>query len=152
MRSLLGLVLVIGCVDQGAGSQPKKIEASYIADHTLKAVPEGVTRVDVSLGGKVTYLGNIVDKPSIVPGNAVHVRHYWRVDAPVGDGWRVFALLRGQGGTADFMNLGATDMEVGHGPATWKAGEIIEDVQDITLRPDWHSPTASLQVGLIALG
>jgi len=43
-------------------------------------------------------------------------------------------------------------MEIAHGPATWKAGELIEDIQDITLRPDWHSATATLYVGLIAIG
>jgi hypothetical protein len=50
------------------------------------------------------------------------------------------------------MNLPATDMEIAHGPATWKPGELIEDVQDLTLRPDWHSATATLYIGLIATG
>ncbi|TMQ20791.1 MAG: hypothetical protein E6J90_15610 [Deltaproteobacteria bacterium] len=71
---------------------------------------------------------------------------------PVGPTWRVFALVRGAPSTADFMNLPATDMEIAHGPAVWKAGEVIEDVQDITLRPDWRSATATLSVGLIAEG
>ena len=73
-----------------------------------------------------------------------------RSSAPPGAGLaRVRARAR-RAGTADFMNLPATDMELGHPPATWKAGEIIEDVQDFTLRPDWRSPTATLLVGLIA--
>src|SRR5262249_1032537 len=51
--------------------------------------------------------------------------------------------------TTDFMNLDPTDMEVGLPPKKWKAGQIIQDVQDIVLRPDWHSPIATLSIGLV---
>lgn len=156
MRSALvtaGLVVWVACVDQGPGPQPKKIEPSYVAEHLLAHPPAGGFPVlDVSLGGKVVYAGNTVDKTMVAPGQTVRVTHYWRVVQPVGASWRVFALVRGAPNTADFMNLTATDMELAHGPATWKAGELIEDIQDITLRPDWHSATATLYVGLIAAG
>jgi Carbohydrate family 9 binding domain-like len=156
MRSVLvaaSLVAWVACVDQGPGPQPKKIEPSYVAAHLLAGLPAGeLPRLDVSIGGKVMYVGNTVDRPTIAPGQTVRVTHYWRVVQPVGAGFRVFSLVRGAPSTADFMNLTATDMQIAHGPAVWKAGELIEDVQDITLRPDWHSATATLYVGLIAVG
>jgi hypothetical protein len=155
MRSALvaaGLVW-IACVEQGPGPGPKKVDPEYVKKHLLAEVPaDGLTRLDVSLGGKVVYVGNTIDPPAAVPGQKVQVTHYWRVVQPVGIGWRVFALLRGAPHSADFMNLSATDMQIAHGPARWKAGEVIKDVQDITLRPDWRSPTATLYVGLIASG
>lgn len=156
MRSVLvaaGLVAWAACVDQGPGPKPKKIEPSYVAEHLLAKPPAGeFPRLEVSLGGKVVYLGNTLDKPAVAPGQTVRVTHYWRVVQPVGAGWRVFALVRGAPNTADFMNLPATDMQIAHGPATWKPGELVEDIQDITLRPDWRSATATLYVGLIAIG
>jgi len=155
MRSALvaaGLVAWVACVDQGPGPQPKKIEPGYVAGHLLDHLPAGVAPLDVSLAGKVVYAGNTIDKPMVAPGQTVRVTHYWRVVQPVGAGFRVFALVRGAPNTADFMNLPATDMEIAHGPATWKPGELIEDIQDVTLRPDWHSATATLYVGLIATG
>jgi len=94
MRRVLavGLCAWAACVDQGPGPQGKKIEASYVAQHVLRQLPAGaIARLDVSLGGKVTYVGNTVDKPTIAPGETVRVTHYWRVDQPVGVGWRVFA-------------------------------------------------------------
>jgi hypothetical protein len=166
-RSLAILCALVGCVDHGPGPQGKKIEASYVAEHLVAAVPADVTRVDIALGagpesgpersmtrggGKVTYVGNRTDRPMAAPGQTLRITHYWQVTQPVGDGWRVFALLRGAPGTADFMNLPASDMEIGHPPATWKAGEIIEDIQDIPLRPDWHSAKATLYVGMIHVG
>jgi hypothetical protein len=148
-----GLVAWVACVDQGSGPQGKKIDPRYIKEHLLTAPPSAeLERLDVSIGGKVVYLGNLVDHGAIAPGQTVHVTHYWKVVQPVGVGWRVFALVRGAPNTADFMNLPATDMEIAHGPALWKAGEVIEDLQEITLRPDWRSPTATLYVGLIAIG
>jgi hypothetical protein len=159
MRSLFACIACVaagagaaGCVDRGPGPQPKKLDPRYVADHLLVQLPGGVERLDVSLGGKVEYAGNRTDKPVVAPGQTLRVTHYWRVVQPVGPGWTVFAFVRGAPNTADFMNLPATDMEIGHGPATWKAGELIEDIQDIALRPDWHSPTATLYVGLIATG
>ncbi|HTR53553.1 MAG TPA: carbohydrate-binding family 9-like protein [Kofleriaceae bacterium] len=151
-RWLVGFLVLFGCVDKGPGPQGKKIEQSYVREHLVRDVPADVVRADVALGDKVIYVGNRVDVTSVAPGQTVRVTHYWRVLAPLGDHWRVFALVRGAPNSADFMNLGATDMEIGHPPATWQPGELIEDVQDITLRPDWRSKTATLSVGLIQTG
>src|ERR1041384_6623236 len=165
MRTLVaaGLVAWVACVDQGSGSAAKKVDPKYVAEHLLTAVPTSdVERVDVSIGGKVVYVGSAIGKPNdkpvepesraIAPGERMRITHYWQVVKPVGVGWRVFAFLRGAPNTADFMNLPPTDMQIAHGPALWKAGEIIADVQDVPLRADWRSPTATLSVGLIAIG
>ena len=143
------LLLLAACVDRGAGPQNKKIEPAYIAANLVKEVPASVNRLDVDLGGKVVYAGNLVDHPTLAPGQAARITHYFQVKAPPGPGWRVFQILRGAPGTPDFMYLPATDMELGHPPETWKAGEIIQDVSDFTLRPDWKSSGATLTLGLI---
>ena len=158
MKRILLLVL-FGCVDRGPGPPGKKIEPSYIRENTLTAVPEGIQRLDVELGGKVTYLGNklaYIDnrdpKTPLAPGQTIRVFHYWQVKQPIDKRWRVFAFVRGAPNTADFMNLGPTDMEIGLPPHKWKAGQIIQDVQDITLRPDWRSPMATVYIGFVEEG
>ncbi|MGE0872420.1 MAG: carbohydrate-binding family 9-like protein [Kofleriaceae bacterium] len=151
-RALIAIGLALacaGCVDRGDGPPPKKIEPGYVPKHLLAQEPSPLTRLDVTIGGKVIYLGNNVSQSRIIPGTPVKVRHYWKVLQPIGPGWRVFTLLRGPAGYADFMNLPATDMQRAHGPATWRAGEIIEDEQELTLRPDWKSASATMLVGLI---
>lgn len=158
MRCALWVTLIVlgACVEQGPGPKGKKIAPSYIAEHLLTAPPQDLTRLDVSLGGApsapLVYLGNRVDRPAVAPGQTVRVTHYWQVNTPIGTNWRVFALVRGAPNTADFMNLTPTDMQIGHPPARWRAGQVIEDIQDVTLRPDWKSKQATLYVGLIALG
>lgn len=154
MRALLLTIVVgaIGCVDSGPGPQPKKIDPGFVPSHLLAAPPADLERLDVNLDGKLLYLGNKIDKPRIAPGSPVRITHYWKVLQPIGGTWRVFGIVRGAPTTADYMNLPPTDMEVAHGPATWRAGEIIEDVQEFTLRADWRSSEATVSVGLIAVG
>jgi hypothetical protein len=162
MKSYVVIALALAsCVDRGPGPQGKKIEPSYIRANLLDRYPADVSyRLDVDLGnGKVKYYGNKLVYPDgkdpktpLAPGGTIRVMHYWQVDRPPGEQWRVFAFVRGAPGTADFMNLGPTDMEVGHPPSKWKAGQLIQDVQDIVLRPDWRSPTATLYVGLVEVG
>ncbi|HEU4614763.1 MAG TPA: hypothetical protein VFS15_21875, partial [Kofleriaceae bacterium] len=153
---VIAAVLAAGCVDRGPGPQGKKIEAKYIRENLLTAMPQDIDRLDVNLGGKVMYLGNKVEyldgtpaSAPLAPGGTIRVRHYWQVLQPPGAGWHVFALVRGAPGSIDFMNLGPTDMEIGYPTTKWKSGQIIQDVQDIVLRPDWRSPTATLYVGLV---
>ncbi len=149
---LLAAICLVGCVDQGAGPQPKKVDPGYVGKHLLAAAPELTPRLDIDLGGKVVYLGNKVSVERAVPGAAFTITHYWKVIASPGPGWQVFSMLRGEPTKPDFMNLPATDMQRAHGPATWKAGEIIEDEQEIFLRPDWRSIDVTVHVGLIQTG
>jgi len=145
------VLLLVACVDTGPGPGGKKIDPTYVQSHLIAKVPDDIERFDLVLDG-VTYLGNKVDKTRVPPGQPVTITHYWKIDRAIGNRWRVFAQLRGAPDTADFMNLVPTDMQLGHGPATWQPGEIIEDVQPITLRPDWRSSEATLLVGLIEVG
>lgn len=156
LRRALLLVALASCVDRGPGPQGKKIDPSYVRENLVAQVPADVQRVDVSLGGKVTYLGNrlttLDGKPVtvIAPGAAVRVVHYWQVVQPIGAGWKVFRYARGAAGMADFQSFQPTDMELGHPVAKWKPGQIIQDTQTVILRPDWRSPSATLYVGLVA--
>jgi hypothetical protein len=146
---------VLGCVDRGPGPHGKKIEPRYIRENLLDSAPPDVDRLDVEVGGKLIYLGSKLahrDGRALAPGQPIRIYHYWQVKEPPGDRWRVFAHVRGAEGSADFMNLRATDMQLGHPPSKWKAGQIIQDVQDFVLRPDWRSPSATLLVGLVEQG
>jgi hypothetical protein len=152
-------VLLVGCVDRGQGPQGKRIEPAYLRENLLTAAPTDIQAMQVDLGGKVTYLGNKVmyldgrdAKTPLAPGGTIRIMHYWQVKQPPGEQWRVFAYARGAQGSADFMSFGPTDMQIGHPTKKWKAGQIIQDVQNVVLRPDWRSPNVTLYVGLVEVG
>jgi hypothetical protein len=151
MRFVVVLLLLAACVDTGPGPQPR-VDPKYARAHLLKEPPADLDRFDVAVGDKAIYLGNKIDRPRLAPGQSLVIKHYWKVVKPIGKGWRPFALVRGPPGSSDFMNLELTDMQIAHPLSAWKAGEIIEDEQHITIRPDWTSPHAFLYVGLIEVG
>ncbi len=147
------LVFFLSCVDSGSVS--RKIDRKLVAANLLDQVPSDIARLDVSLGpSAVTYVGNRVELPSagLSPGQSVRIAHYWRVERAPGPGWRVFGILRGSAGSTDFMYIDPSEMELAHPPQTWQAGEIIQDVHDIVVRPDWNSSKAVLYVGLVRVG
>ncbi|MFN0250376.1 MAG: sugar-binding protein [Kofleriaceae bacterium] len=149
---LLVLACTVSCVDSGTGPQPKRVDPGYVGKHLLVAEPALPSRVDATIGGKVVYLGNTLGSTRLAPGQAIKVSHYWKVLAPPGGNYRVFMLVHGAPNTADFMSLPITEMQRAHGPATWRANEIIEDEHEIVLRPDWRSNEATIYVGLIEIG
>lgn len=154
MKTILAIAVVLaGCVDRGPGPQGKKIDPSYIRENLLTAAPQGIQQLNVDLGGKVVYLGNTIDPTlPIAPAGTVRVTHYWQVKQPPGAQWRVFSFARGAQGSVDFMSFSPTDMQIGHPAKKWKAGQIIRDVQNIIIRPDWRSPTMTLYIGLVEDG
>jgi hypothetical protein len=138
-----------GCVDKGP--HEKKIDPAFIKANILSSPPGAIqNRVDADLGGFVTYLGNDVDRKQVAPGTAATVVHYWKVVAPPGPEWRVFAHL--VGADDHWMNLDRTDMRIGYPPGEWKAGDVIRDEQKFTLDGGWKSPYAQLTVGLYRKG
>lgn len=142
------LALLVACVDKGPDPVQRQIDPAYIQKNLLAEPPARMTNpVNADLGGKVMYLGNDVEATTVSPGSKVKVVHYWKVTEPPGATWRVFTHLTGSNRT-DWMNLDATDMRIGHGPAKWKAGDIIRDEQEFSLPDQWTSPYAQLVVGL----
>ena len=84
MRVAVAALAVVACVDSGPGPQPKKIEHKTVQANLVSALPDDITHLDVALAGKVVYAGNRSDKPLVVPGQAVRLNHYWRVEMPPG--------------------------------------------------------------------
>lgn len=130
---------------------PKKIDPAYIAKNLLSTPPAAMDhKVDAKLGDKVIYLGNDVDTDTLAPGGKVKMVHYWKVIAPPGPSWRVFAHVVGEHG--EWMNVDYTDMRSGYPPNKWKAGDIIRDEQTFTLKKDWKSSFAEMRMGLYRKG
>jgi hypothetical protein len=148
--SCLIAATVCACVD--TGPPEPKIDPAYIQKNLLSAPPAQMTnQVDADFGGKVVYLGNDVSKDTVSPGDEVTVVHYWKVvDAP-GERWRVFTHLQGRS-KDDWENIDRTDMRLGHGPETWKTGEIVRDEHKFRVPKDWKSPYADVLVGLYPKG
>ena len=142
------LVVVGACVDKAPPAPA--IDPALVAENLIAAAPADLRPVGAVFDGKVTYLGNTIERTAVAPGEKIVVTHYWQVNQAPGKDWKIFSHLVGDQG--DFANVDLTDMRKGHPSERWQAGQIIRDPQTFILRKDWRSPKATLRVGLYKKG
>ncbi|HUQ04247.1 MAG TPA: carbohydrate-binding family 9-like protein [Kofleriaceae bacterium] len=142
-------VACVACVDKAPPAPP--VDPAMVAENLLTAPPADLGNpVGAVFDGKVTYLGNTIERSQVAPGDKVVITHYWQVNVPPGKDWKVFSHLVGDDN--NFANVDLTDMRKGHTSDKWAAGQIIRDPQTFILRKDWRSPTARLVVGIYKKG
>ncbi|MCL4228064.1 MAG: carbohydrate-binding family 9-like protein [Myxococcales bacterium] len=147
--SLAACAVVTGCVDKAPPAPP--VDPALVAENLLAAPPTDLGNpIGAVFDGKITYLGNTVERSQVSPGDKIVVTHYWQVNVPPGKDWKVFSHLVGDDN--NFANVDLTDMRKGHPSDKWTAGQIIRDPQTFILRKDWRSPTAKMVVGIYKKG
>jgi hypothetical protein len=133
------LAVAAGCRDEQAGPKPKGPRAppppsAPAQARVLEAVPPLTFSSGATWrGGAVTYLGSVVEPPKPKPGDQVTLRHYFRADGDVPQGYRFFMHVL----DADTRRqLGNLDHEIQNGVAplgTWPKGKVVEDVHAFQL-------------------
>jgi hypothetical protein len=145
---LVGFVVPLACVEQ-APDTPSEADLKAAGPNILKEVPANLKyKVNADLEGKLVYLGCDVDQETLRPGQAFTVTHYWKVNTPVSDDWKMFVHMNGQGGKNPFVNLDHGPVGGKYPVAHWKAGDIIRDIHRITLPANWASPRAEIYTGI----
>ncbi len=148
LAAALATIAFAGCKDRAVPGSKKDPE--FAKANLLSAEPTPKQVVNADLGGKVVYLGADVDKTALKPGEKFIVTHYWKVVQAPGSEYAIFTHVRGNGG--EWMNVDSTKMRQSYPVADWKAGDIIRDEQTITLKGDWKSPVATVNLGLYRRG
>ena len=145
---LVGFVVPLACVEQ-APDTPSEADLSAAKPNILKEPPANLKhKVNADLEGKLVYLGCDVDQETLRPGQAFTVTHYWKVNTPVSDDWKMFVHMNGQGGKNPFVNLDHGPVGGKYPVAHWKAGDVIRDIHRITLPANWASPRAEVYTGI----
>ncbi len=147
MRSFLVLVLVVvltGCRDEQAGPKPRQTSRpppAAPAARVLDAAPTTLTFTSGATwaGGKVQYLGSVVDPQKPKAGDQVTLRHYFKATEAVPTGFKFFVhVLDGETGQ-QVANLDH-ELQGGNSPlGTWPVGKIIEDVHGFQY-PNYPNP------------
>ena len=133
------------CVED-APSGPSADDLAAARKDLLPAAPTPRYPVHADLGGKVIYLGLDVDPPAIVPSRKFTLTHYFKVVEPPGD-WKLFTHLHGAG-KSHFTNLDHTPVQGKYPVSAWRAGDIVRDVQEVTLEPGFKSNVVEIYLGL----
>ncbi len=144
--AVLALVVATGgCVQkQRRLSKASQELAAQIVSHSA---PKPQHPLDIRFEDKVRLLGYDLSSPQAHEGQSLTVTWYWQVDAPLGDGWKIFTHLA-DAAKANRVNLDAQrPLREVYPAAQWKKGDFIKDVQEITLPANWHSNAALFYVG-----
>jgi len=142
--ALAALVALSGC------RQPKKLiltkeQRERIAANLLGEAPTLPKQIDADFGGAVTLLGATVEPASVAAGGRVEVTYYWKVHKELSGGWKIFGHLekgREKRQILDHQAIGEL-----YPVEQWKPGDLIRDVQRVTVDGDFPAGTAELWIG-----
>ncbi|MEZ4265086.1 MAG: carbohydrate-binding family 9-like protein [Myxococcota bacterium] len=141
---LAALVLVPAC------KKPRKTVLSKdqreeIGTALLTEAPTPQIPVNAVLDGKVRLIGVDLSSPSVKVGGSFDVTWYWEALEDLGGSWKIFVHFEAPGKRGVFDHQAVGEL---YPLARWKKGEIIKDVQKITVGSDFPTATAKLFVGI----
>lgn len=145
-------VLVFGCVDR----EPELTgqQKSALKPYLLQTAPSGMNSSAFVFGDKVALLGYEVSPANIKPGETFEITWIWKANKAPGAGWKLFTHV-GDENQKERLNQdgfnggpGKSVVRQHYQPGRWKTGEIIRDVQSITLPEDWNARTVEFYLGL----
>ena len=149
-----GLLITGAWVEQprrsGQNSGPSSREIDAVRGRVASSTaPNPQHRLNVNFGDKVTLLGYDItpDSPTVRPGTSLTIKWYWRVDATVGDGWKLFTHLDDANRPRENHD-GDGDVRRLYQPERWRRGEFITDTQTFELPASWDSPVVRVHIGL----
>jgi hypothetical protein len=151
---LLGAMSAFGsciCVER-----PKRMtddERARLAAHILTEVPATMqTHVGADLDGRIELVGYDLraerdPQGRFVAGRPITITWYWKCNEPLEDGWRLFTHVVDDAGVNRIPADDRGDVRQHYPPSAWRAGEIIQDEQEIPIPADFNSRTLTLFVG-----
>jgi len=145
LLSMMTLLVAWGCVQKQ--KRPAKVSREMAGQIVSTQPPKPDHALDVRFENKVRLIGYDLSPPQAREGQNFTVTWYWQVDAPLGEGWKVFTHLA-DASKRNRVNLDAQrPLRELYPEDSWRKGDYIKDVQEVSLPVDWHSPAAVFYVG-----
>jgi hypothetical protein len=139
--------LVAGCVEQSP-DVPSEEDVKAARENILTAPPATIQHpVNADLEDKLTYLGIDVDTETVTPGKAFTLTHYWRVNNPVTDDWKIFIHLEAPDTKKNHLNADHIPINGKYPVHVWKKGEIIRDIHRVSVPANWPGNAVEIYVG-----
>lgn len=147
LRSTLLVLACTACAEHASPTltptQQKKVEAAVVAEAKPK-YPVGAVIED-----QVRLIGYDIDKTSVAPGQAFTITYYVEALADTMGDNNIFVHLQGKKGDRKaWMNLDHHLVEGLLPLRQLKKGQIVKDVQKVTLSPDFSAGEAKIYWGL----
>jgi hypothetical protein len=146
--SLAPVLALWGCVEQSP-DVPSEDDIKAAKENLLAAPPATMKfPVNADLEGKVTYLGLDTDTDAVTPGKPFTLTHYWKVNEPLAEDWRLFVHLEAPGSKANHLNADHVPINGKYPVHAWKKGDIIRDTHRVSVPQTWRAPQVEIYAGL----
>ena len=117
-----------------------------VKQYILSEAPEPAYKVGANFGNKIELIGFDVTEPLTV-GKKATFTWYWRAIDNVGEDWQIFIHFDSAVKPAR-QNLDHVPVRNMYQTGRWKKGQIIKDVQEVTIRRDFPAGKATPFIGL----
>ncbi len=149
--ALAGLALtlaatLVGCqeVDQPKTTLTQK-QWQEVKGHILKEKPDPEYPIGANYADKIELIGFDVSKP-LVAGKPATFTWYWKALQDIDDNWKVFVHFDSSK-KAYRQNLGHHPVGGLYQTSRWEKGQIIEDVQKVTINGNYPAGQAVPYIG-----
>jgi hypothetical protein len=106
------------------------------------------TALGAKFDGKVELLGVVAEPATWEAGEEVKITWYWRALARMDRNYQIFVHLDHRGAQASRQGMDHHPVRELYQTSRWEPGQIIRDIQTVTLRADFPGGEAELWAGL----
>jgi hypothetical protein len=119
-----------------------------LAPVSIRARPGNIPNaVRQNFGNLVQLAGYDMGTRVLRPGETLRVTLYWQALAPIHVNYSVFAHVRGEGESI-WARQDAWPQKGAAPTSTWRVGDLITDMYELTLKPDTPPGMYDVEVGL----
>jgi hypothetical protein len=149
----IALAVVVAVVVAPACRKPAKViltkdQQVRIGENVLKDAPTPKYKSAANFGDNIRLVGIDVAPDQVRAGQEMTITYYWECLRPTTGDWKVFGHLELPGGKR--MILDHVPVAELYPVNQWKQGEIIRDIQKITVDPESKAGQALLWAGLFS--
>ncbi len=153
-RKLIFVALVTALVWIGC-TKPRRVvltkdQQERIAAHILEQAPAELSpRIDADFDGRIRLLGVEVPDEPVAPGDSFNITYYWESVKPPAGEWKIFVHLEHPGPPEQRRQI-LDHHAVGelYPINEWQEGQIIKDVQTVSLDSNFPPGNANLWLGI----
>ncbi|MGE0787510.1 MAG: carbohydrate-binding family 9-like protein [Sandaracinaceae bacterium] len=138
--------LAVGCVERAAELSPADRER--LREYVGTEAPHPQHELPVQFANGVSFLGYDVDGETAAVGQPLRITWYWHATQNMEEGWRLFTHVADASDASRFNQDGNGVVRELYQPSRWRAGEYINDVQEVSLPADWNSDRATFYLGI----
>lgn len=150
LRKLMLMVILSGLAVSGCRRPTRlvltKDQRFRIAHNILKTKPVPMFKSGAVFGNNIKLIGIDVQPKEVRPGQKLKITYYWKCLKKIEGPWKVFVhfeLPRGQRMVLDHVPVHEL-----YPIESWKPGQVIRDIQDVTIERNAKPGIATIWLGL----